>query len=87
MVVYTVYSSPGCGYCTMAYRLLENRKLNYISIDITEDEDALALFREEGYKTVPQIYCNGVHIGGFTELNELLQQEGEIRPSTYEGSS
>ena len=76
--IYEVYSSPGCMYCAQAYELLEQHNKNYIPIDITEDEDALMLFREHEFRTVPQIYRNGKHIGGFTELNQYLRQEKEI---------
>ena len=77
MEVYEVYSSPGCTYCTQAYRLLEQNDKDYISYDIVEDEDALQLMRDNGFRTVPQIFCNGVYIGGFTDLAEHLKARKE----------
>ncbi len=70
-----MYTSTSCPYCTMAKRLLEKKMLPYKEINI----DATPELREEMQqktqrRTVPQIYINGFHIGGFDDLQTLDRQ-------------
>ena len=69
----TVYSGPMCGYCDAAKRLLERNNLSYTEIDVSL-KDGL---REEmtkkanGKRTIPQIFFDDYHVGGYQELREL----------------
>ena len=69
----TVYSSNNCGYCAKAKKLLDQKGLSYEEINIQVQPQ----FREEmilksnGKRTVPQIFINDIHIGGFEELNKI----------------
>ena len=68
-----VYSSNNCGYCAKAKKLLDQKGLSYEEINIQVQPQ----FREEmilksnGKRTVPQIFINDIHIGGFEELNKI----------------
>ena len=68
-----VYSGPMCGYCDAAKRLLERNNLSYTEIDVSL-KDGL---REEmtkkanGKRTIPQIFFDDYHVGGYQELREL----------------
>ena len=69
----TVYSGPMCGYCDAAKRLLERNKLEYTEIDISTKEgirDEMTK-KANGRRTIPQIFFNEEHIGGYQELREL----------------
>jgi len=67
-----IYTTKDCGYCKKAKMLLGRYKAKYQEINIANKED-----REEmasisgGIRTVPQIFINDVHIGGFDQLNSL----------------
>ncbi len=69
----TVYSGPLCNFCDAAKRLLARNNLNYKEIDISTDVN----LREEmikkanGKRTIPQIFFEDHHIGGYQELREL----------------
>ena len=69
----TVYSGPMCGYCDAAKRLLERNNLSYTEIDVSLKES----LREEmikkanGKRTIPQIFFDDYHVGGYQELREL----------------
>lgn len=79
-----IYSTAICPYCVAAKNLLQSRGLEYreLRIDIDANARREMLSRAPGARTVPQIFINGVHVGGFDQLaaaersgklNELLQ--------------
>ena len=76
---YTVYSTPGCNYCTRAKNLLKNHHKDFEEINLIKDDEARHWITDvEGHKTVPQIYVDdaiGVttYIGGFEELKHYLE--------------
>ena len=76
-----VYSTPFCGYCAAAKRLLAAKGTEYTEIDVMMDparrQEMLA--KSNGRRTVPQIFIDGRHIGGFDELN-ALDKAGELDP-------
>ena len=74
-----VYSSNSCFYCVQAKKLLERLNLSYHEINIQnfpEKRDEM-LLKSNGKRTVPQIIVNDHHVGGFNELNKLVQK-GEL---------
>jgi glutaredoxin 3 len=65
-----IYTGPSCGSCVAAKTLLKQRGLNYEEIRIDTDpvkRDEM-LQRSGQRRTVPQIFINDQHIGGFEEL-------------------
>lgn len=68
-----LYTTPYCGYCRAAKHLLTKKGVAFTEIDVSGD---LALRQEMidrafGRRTVPQIFINGSHVGGYDELAEL----------------
>jgi glutaredoxin 3 len=66
-----IYTIPGCMGCGMAKSMLEARKIPYKEIDLTGKP---VLYQEMirktgGNRTVPQIFINGKHIGGYSDLS------------------
>lgn len=70
--MYTIYSTPSCTFCVQAKNLLESKGLDYQSIDITQDTEALQKMKEMGVRTVPQIFLDAEYIGGYSELKKSL---------------
>ncbi len=66
-----VYTKDNCTYCDQAKALLKLRELEYKEINIKEDQ-ALDYLLSLGLKTVPQIWINDEHIGGFKQLEEYF---------------
>jgi glutaredoxin len=58
-----VYSKPNCSYCEDAKNILKSRKISYKVVDVSVDKEALKMLKDEGFKSVPQIYVDGVHVG------------------------
>ena len=69
----TIYSGPMCNFCDAAKRLLSRNNLNYNEIDISTKEglrDEMTK-RANGRRTIPQIFFDDYHVGGYQELREL----------------
>lgn len=74
----TLYTKPGCVQCTASERALNDNKVKYNAIDITEDDGALGLVKELGYLSAPVITTPNDHWSGFRpdkikETAQLLQ--------------
>jgi glutaredoxin 3 len=65
-----LYSTAICPYCVAAKNLLKQKGFEYdeIRIDLDAVRRDEMLLRSGGRRTVPQIFVNGVHIGGFDDL-------------------
>ena len=76
--MYTIYTQNLCGYCTLAKRLLESKKLQYKEINITHNESARRFLKGNGLKTVPQIFVSGIvedtqiYVGDYEKLKESI---------------
>ncbi|PZQ18280.1 MAG: glutaredoxin 3 [Rhodanobacter denitrificans] len=65
-----IYSTAICPYCVAAKQFLERKGLSYreVRIDTDPQQRTLMLERSGGRRTVPQIFINGTHVGGFDDL-------------------
>lgn len=68
-----LYTTPYCGYCRAAKHLLNKKSVAFTEIDVSEDMGLRQemISRAFGQRTVPQIFINGTHVGGYDELAEL----------------
>lgn len=67
-----VYTTPWCGYCWAAKRLLAHREIEFVEVDVSGDPAARAwLEQASGQRTVPQIFFGGRSVGGYRELAAL----------------
>ena len=73
-----MYTRRWCGYCTAAERLLEEKQVKYENVDCTGDHATRKwLLETTGRHTVPQIFIDGVAIGGYDDLR-ALDRRGEL---------
>ena len=75
----TVYMGPMCSFCDAAKRLLTKKNIPYKEINIALDENKREemLKKSNGAKTIPQIFIEEKHIGGYVEL-KALESKGEL---------
>lgn len=68
-----MYATEACPYCGMAEKLLRSKGVEpeKTMVDVHTEERARMRALAGGVNTVPQIFINGRHIGGFDELSEL----------------
>ena len=76
-----VYSSPFCGYCARAKRLLASKGATFTEIDVLADPAQVPKMVERagGRTSVPQIFINDQHIGGSDDLH-ALDAAGKLDP-------
>ena len=65
-----MYTTAICPYCVAAKNLLKQKGLDYseirVDLDIARRDEMLA--RSGGRRSVPQIFINDIHVGGFDDL-------------------
>lgn len=68
-----IYTRPGCGYCSMAKRLLGSKGVAYEETDIGREPDRKGemVQRAKGRATFPQIFIDDEHVGGFDDMAAL----------------
>jgi len=68
-----IYTSPLCGYCHAAKRLLTKKGVAFTEHDISRDASlrAVMMQRSNGGRTVPQIFVGETHVGGSDDLHAL----------------
>lgn len=70
---YSVYSKAGCIFCDAAMELLKEKNIEFTEIKVTGNQEAIDLFKTNGFKTVPQIFTDrDVYIGGYQDLKKML---------------
>lgn len=76
-----IYTKIFCGYCASAKRLLERKSVDYEEYDISMGGPMRAemIQRADGRTSVPQIFIDGVHVGGCDDLHEL-DRDGRLDP-------
>lgn len=74
-----IYTSPLCGFCHAAKRLLSQKGVNFAEIDVAAQPGRRAEMtqRAHGGRTVPQIFIGGTHAGGCDELY-ALERAGKL---------
>lgn len=68
-----MYSTAVCPYCINAERLLTSKgvtEINKVRIDL-QPEKRDEMMQKTGRRTVPQIYIDDFHVGGFDDLRAL----------------
>jgi len=81
MAKVTMYSTVVCPFCTRAEMLLKQRgvtEIDKIYIDRDPQQRDIMIERT-GQRTVPQVFINDQHIGGYTDL-AALDKAGGLKP-------
>ena len=70
---------PMCNFCDAAKRLLKRNNIPYneINVALEEEKREEMLNKSNGRRTIPQIFFNEIHIGGYEELR-ALEKKGEL---------
>ena len=76
-----MYSTAVCPYCIRAEQLLHRKgvtEIEKIRVDL-QPELRVAMMERTGRRTVPQIYINDEHVGGYDDL-AALDRAGKLMP-------
>ena len=68
-----IYTTPICGFCHAAKRLLSSKDVSFQEIDVSRDPSKRQEMMEKsnGGRTVPQIFIGDTHVGGCDDLYDL----------------
>ena len=66
--MYKIYTQNNCGYCVAAKNLLDKKGEQYEEIHLEDNPDAKNKLKQNGLRTVPQIWLDEEYIGGYVEL-------------------
>jgi glutaredoxin-like protein NrdH len=82
----TVYTLPDCIQCEMTKKYLDRHKVEYLTVDMSEDKEASEKIAELGYKQAPVVVYNNFHWSGFRPdkvkaLHLLLLNKGIKMPN------
>ena len=74
--MYTIYSKPNCSFCMQAKQLLEMEQLpfEYKQLGTHYSLDELMTLAPDA-KSFPQVFKDGVLVGGYNDLVEYLKQQ------------
>ena len=72
-----MYTGPMCNFCDAAKRLLVRNNATFTEINIASKEGLMEemIKKANGKRTVPQIFIDEYHVGGYQELRELEKQD------------
>ena len=76
----TIYTGPLCNYCDAAKRLLARNNIEYKEINIATVNGAMdeMIMKADGKRTIPQIFFDDQHIGGYDETR-ALEKENKLQ--------
>ncbi len=76
-----IYTTPICGFCHAAKRLLTQKGVAFNEIDVMRapDKKAEMTQRANGGRTVPQIFIGETYVGGCDDLH-ALDRAGKLDP-------
>ena len=76
-----IYTSPLCGFCHAAKRLLNEKGIDFTEVDVLKHPERKAemIQRANGGRTVPQIFVGDTHVGGCDDLY-ALESAGKLDP-------
>jgi glutaredoxin 3 len=70
-----LYTTATCPYCIRAKRLLTNKGVVFTDVNVNEAQDKFeAIKQQTGWNTVPQIFIDGVFVGGCDDIIQLERQ-------------
>jgi glutaredoxin 3 len=76
----TIYTGPLCNFCDAAKRLLARNNAEYKEINIATTDGAMdeMIKKANGRRTVPQIFFDEQHIGGYDDIR-ALEKENKLQ--------
>ena len=79
MVKIDIYTSRSCPYCVRAKTLLRSKGVAFNELEVDGNPELIAesVKRSDGMRTVPQIFIENLHVGGYDDLN-ALEQAGKL---------
>lgn len=72
--MYEIFGADWCVFCEKAKKLLTDKKCEFVAYDVDEmdaEEELKVRMNLEKF-SIPQIWKDGIHIGGYSELVKII---------------
>lgn len=69
-----VYGKEQCPECVKVKNYLDSRGISYHYVDVSKDENAFQFLISHKFKSVPQVFKDGSHIGNFQKTVEFFEK-------------
>lgn len=73
-----LYTKPACGRCVATAKAFDNRGIEFVKLDVSEDENAALRVRDLGYLSLPVVVAGDMHWSGF-DLVKIEQLAAALR--------
>lgn len=79
----TIYTNPKCVQCDQTKRYLDNNQVEYNTVDLSTNQEALDMVLGMGYKSAPIVITDTSHWSGYRheQLKDLVQR---VKRETHE---
>ena len=70
-----IYGKDGCPFCVKAVELCKQKNVDFVYRNLSKGDwiiEDLTEMLGQRPTTVPQIFVDEIHIGGFNELNDYI---------------
>ena len=80
MKIVTIYTGPLCTFCAAAKKLFTRNNIEYNEINIATVDGAMdeMISKANGKRTIPQIFFDDQHIGGYDEVR-VLEKDNKLQ--------
>ena len=78
--MFKIFTKDNCSWCTKAKEILRENNITYKEHNIDEDHTSKMVLKALRLKTVPQIWNDDLHLGGYRQLESWI---GENYDSNY----
>ena len=78
--MFKIFTKDNCSWCTKAKEILKENNIEYKEHNIDEDHTSKMVLKALRLKTVPQIWNDDLHLGGYRQLESWI---GENYDSNY----
>ena len=80
MPIVIIYTTLMCPYCVRAKHLLQRKGVDYQEVRVDLDDEQMRLMMQLSQRrTVPQIFIDDFHVGGYDDL-ATLEARGDLDP-------
>jgi len=79
MAIVDIYTTRSCPYCIRAKSLLKNKGVQFNELEVDGNPELIAesVKRSDGMRTVPQIFIENFHVGGYDDMVNL-EKDGKL---------
>lgn len=73
----TVYTKPACIQCEMTKKYMDKNGIEYNTVDITQDQEALDMVLAMGFSSAPVVISGDLSFAGFQpdKINEIAARQ------------